>query len=460
MKKTGLHLLTIIIFLIPALGFAQTDAIEKSELKTVIDKLPEGNNQSRKTLSELIYSRKILNFPETPHQEKEAALIRDYLTSQAEKGDPQAQVDLGLAYMFGNILPADPDNAFKWLNAALNNKNINKNKNLESRAQSFLAYLYLTGNGTKRDSKKAFELLKAAEKNNDRDALFGLGSYYMLQSYLDYNHVREHFKTAFQYFEKAAALSHPLAYHELAIMYQNGRGIGQDQALGMKYLEKSAQLGSSKARASLAYQYSLRGKKAEAVNEYKILAKTGSRKAMFDLGLAYHYGGNGVQQDHAESFKWFAKASEQYGLMSDYWQGVAYYKGQGVAQDYDKAFALFMADANRGNTLAMEYVGKMYIYGQGSVKQDIPLGCSFSYRYHRAPLKTLSREIAYYKRNKKELKKYFDPEYYKELWSCYEYTDKHKNIDEILNMIEEHKSIIKHTNAKETYREKTWYQTN
>ena len=84
----------------------------------------------------------------------------------------------------------------------------------------------------------------------------------------------------------------------------------------------------------------------------------------------------------------------------------------------------------------------------------------FRYRYHRAPLKTLSREIAYYKRNKKELKKYFDPEYYKELWSCYEYTDKHKNIDEILNMIEEHKSIIKHTNAKETYREKTWYQTN
>lgn len=458
MKKIGLYFLPIIIFFTPALSLAQSDAAATSELGTIIRQSQTGNKSSRTALSALIYSKKILNYPKTPDQEKEAALLLDYLTPLAEKGDLQAQVDLGLVYMLGNIVPEDPEAALEWLNTALNNKNISKNKNLAARAQSFLAYFYLTGEGVKRDREKALQLLKAAEKYRDRDALFGLGVFYIHKSRYDYNNEREHFKTAFDYFEKAAASGHPSAYYEMSIMYQNGRGVKQDNSLAMSLLEKSVEMGSARGREWLAYQHSLRGRKEESIRAYRILAETGLRNAMLKLGSDYAYGA-GVPQDDAESFKWFSKASEQYGYMSDYWLGLAYYNGKGAPQDKDQAFGLFLGDAYRGNTLAMKYVGKMYIDEEGSVKKDVSLGCAFTYSYHNSKIKELKDDISHYKHYKKELKKYYDPVFYKELWSCYEYTDKHQNLDEITQMMEEIQVKIKQTNRQKSYREKMWYQS-
>lgn len=449
--------LPIIILFIPVLSFAQTNAVETFDLEGAISKSQAGNQQSKAALSELIHSKKILNYPKTPKQEKDAALLLSYLMPLAEQGDLQAQIDLGLVYMFGSIVPADSQAAFQWLNLALENKSSSQNNKLRARAQSFLAYLYLSGQGVQRDIDKAFELLKAAEKYNDPDALFGLGSYYMHQSYVDYNNEQGHFKTAFGYFQKAAALGHPSAYYEMSVMYEYGRSVKQDHSIATELLKKSVELGSIKGLERSAYWHSLKHEKEESIKEYMILANMGIRDAMFELGVNYAYGYGG-QKDDAESFKWFAKASEIHGYMSDYWLGLAYYKGQGVAKDYDQAFKLFLGDAYRGNRLAMEYVGKMYIYEEASVKKDVPLGCAFIYIAHQKNIKSLQREISDYKHSKKRILRKFDDSEKKELWGCYSYTNRHQNLDEITKMMDELQDKIKQTNVQENYQEKMWYQ--
>ena len=53
-----------------------------------------------------------------------------------------------------------------------------------------------------------------------------------------------------------------------------------------------------------------RGDYATALREWKPLAEQGNADAQFNLGLMYR-NGEGVQQDHEESAKWFRRAAEQ-----------------------------------------------------------------------------------------------------------------------------------------------------
>ena len=53
-----------------------------------------------------------------------------------------------------------------------------------------------------------------------------------------------------------------------------------------------------------------RGDYALALREFTPLAEQGDADAQFNLGLMYR-NGEGVQQDHKESAKWFRRAAEQ-----------------------------------------------------------------------------------------------------------------------------------------------------
>jgi len=89
----------------------------------------------------------------------------------------------------------------------------------------------------------------------------------------------------------------------------------------------------------------------------------------FILGLAYHRGVEGFQQDYEKAAKWYRLAALRGHLQAQANLGLLYAAGEGVPQDYAAAFRWSGMAAEAGNARAQALVGSAYLYGR-SVPQD------------------------------------------------------------------------------------------
>ena len=105
-----------------------------------------------------------------------------------------------------------------------------------------------------------------------------------------------------------------VAQYNLGVMYDNGRGVPQDNA--------------------------------QAVIWYRKAADKGYAAAQFNLGLMYD-DGRGVPQDYAQAVAWYRKAAEQGDAAAQFDLGVMYDNGHGVPQDYVEAHMWFNLAASR-----------------------------------------------------------------------------------------------------------------
>ena len=90
----------------------------------------------------------------------------------------------------------------------------------------------------------------------------------------------------------------------LGVMYDNGKGVPEDDA--------------------------------EAVKWYTLAAEQGNAAAQLNLGIKYAKG-QGVAQDDVEAVKWYKLAAEQGETAAQYNLGVRYATGKGVEKDYQRA---------------------------------------------------------------------------------------------------------------------------
>ena len=79
-----------------------------------------------------------------------------------------------------------------------------------------------------------------------------------------------------------------------------------------------------------------RGQYATALKEFLPLAKAGHAPAQYYLGLMYEQG-DGVEQDHVESARWYTRAAEQGDGLSQMSLSFLYLEGEGVALDLVEA---------------------------------------------------------------------------------------------------------------------------
>ena len=108
------------------------------------------------------------------------------------------------------------------------------------------------------------------------------------------------------------------AQYNLGVMYDNGKGVPQDDAEALKWYRKAADQGLAQAQYNLGVMYD-EGKGvpqdyAEALKWYRKAADHGEASAQFNLGFMY-YNGDGVPQDYVEAHKWLnlssARATEK-----------------------------------------------------------------------------------------------------------------------------------------------------
>jgi TPR repeat protein len=71
---------------------------------------------------------------------------------------------------------------------------------------------------------------------------------------------------------------------------------------------------------------------AEIIGEFRLAATKGDADAMFNLGLCYKNGEQGVEKDAATAFSWFQRAAETGGHATAQCNlAVSYYTGEAYA---------------------------------------------------------------------------------------------------------------------------------
>jgi TPR repeat protein len=138
------------------------------------------------------------------------------------------------------------------------------------------------------------------------------------------------YAAAVELFREAAEKGNAKAKFRLGLCYQEGKGVGKDEA-----------------RAALLFK--------EAVPELCKAAEQGDADAQILLGVCYQMG-TGVAQDMAEAVKWWRKAAEQGDDQAQYNLGVSYAEGIGVAKDKAEAVRWFTKAAEQGYQPAFDYL--------------------------------------------------------------------------------------------------------
>ena len=154
----------------------------------------------------------------------------------------------------------------------------------------------------------------------------------------------------------------------LAIRYEEGEGVNENDYEAVKWYRKAAEQGHAEAQCSLGdHYYTGEGVPKdynEAVKWYRKAAEQGDAEAMNNLGECYEEG-EGVSKDYNEAVKWYRKAAEQGYARAQKNLGLCYHDGNGVTQDYTEAVKWYRKAIEKGDDTAMNNLGYCYEYGEG-----------------------------------------------------------------------------------------------
>jgi len=202
----------------------------------------------------------------------------------------------------------------------------------------------------------------------------------------------ESYRTAFQSFEKAAKLDHPLAMYQLGMMTQDGAGVQQSHSQAVTWYRKAAEAGEPKAMSALGFMYlkgqGVRQDYSEAATLFERAGEQGNGNAFHNLAHMYREGlGVSKSEYTAEAFYekaaelgyeasihnlahlYYAKGSyykaatwvEKSAKLGDHWGmymlAAMYYNGNGLSRDHGKALQWFQKAATAGNVEAVTDLG-------------------------------------------------------------------------------------------------------
>lgn len=168
----------------------------------------------------------------------------DFATAQrefrlaAEAGDATAMLSLGFLYLHGEGVPANPQEAVRWLQPAAE-------RGLAP-AQHNLALAYYEGRGVTRNTAVAANYFESAALQGLADAQYNLGVLYSRGDGVLQDWARARF-----WHQKAAEQGVTDSQLALGVMHANGQGVPQDYAEAARWFAKAAAAGNTRARRTL-----------------------------------------------------------------------------------------------------------------------------------------------------------------------------------------------------------------
>ncbi|MCY4121795.1 MAG: caspase family protein [Acidobacteria bacterium] len=237
----------------------------------------------------------------------------------AERGDADAQAELGVRYGAGRGVERDYGEAVSWYRRAAEQG--------EARGQLELGFAYERGRGI---------------EQNDAEAV--------------------------RWYRRAAEQGDPHGQTNLGIMYRDGRALPQDDEEAVRWFRRAAEQGHANGQANLGYMYErgrgVEGNDEEASRWYRPAAEQGLAGGQAGLGVLYR-DGRGVPQDDVAAVEWFRRAADQRDVSSLYNLGWMYANGRGTRRDEAEAVRWFRRAAERGYASAQYALGWAYEAGRG-----------------------------------------------------------------------------------------------
>ena len=245
----------------------------------------------------------------------------------------------------------------KWLAAALIVLGLNQavraddvsdfRENLQAaergntQAQFNLGWMYANGRGVRQDDAEAFRWYRQAAAQGYADAQNNLGT-----MYTDGRGVRQDDAEAVRWYRQAAAQGAADAQNNLGMMYENGRGVRQDNAEAARWYRQAAAQGHAAAQNNLGLMYAegrgVRQDDAEAVRWYRQAAAQRYAAAQNNLGVMYA-NGQGVRQNYKIAGDIPPMHPKQNSIRYIESQGVDALDGPAAAADFGRRYAAVAA---------------------------------------------------------------------------------------------------------------------
>ena len=283
------------------------------------------------------------------------------IKAKAEKGDAQAQGDLGRCYALGEGVAKDAVEAVKWYRQAAERGN--------ATGENGLGFCYLNGEGVTKDAVEAVKWYRKAAEQGFAKAQVNLGLCYLYGEGVTKDAVE-----AVKWFREAATQGFAKAQVNLGYCYRDGDGVTKDAVEAVKWFREAATQGFAYGQLNLGICYykgnGVAKDPVEAVKWYRKAATQGLVHAQCFLSLCYR-DGDGVAKDVVESVRWLRKAAEQGDAQAQGDLGRCYALGEGVTKDPVEAVKWYRKAAEQGDAQAHFALGYCYRDGEGVTKDPV-----------------------------------------------------------------------------------------
>jgi TPR repeat protein len=278
----------------------------------------------------------------------------------AERGDFEAQCDLGWMYDNGRGVDTNCTLAMKWFLGAA--------KHGYARAQFSVGWMHEMGRGVKTNHLEAVKWYRKAAEQGFVRAQCSMGWMSEFGKDVKTNHLE-----AVKWYRTAADRGDARAECELARMYRDGKGVDEDDVEAVKWYRKAAEQEYADGEFYLGYMYfngiGVSADAEEAVKWYRKAATHGCAGAQCNLGVAYKYG-RGVAQNDAEAISWYRKAAEQGYIVAQCNLGSSYEFGRCVEKDEAEAVKWYRKAADQGDDEGQCSLANMCCSGRGIAKDE------------------------------------------------------------------------------------------
>lgn len=294
-------------------------------------------------------------------QDKAKALqLKDLqsLEDKAKAGDPEAETMLALALHQATLLKRDDAEALRLLRKAADQGS--------TAAQESLGIFSQMGIGMEKPSPaEALEWYKKAAQQGSLDAATNIALMYD-----DGKGIPKDPTQAMIWFRKAAEGGDATAQYNLALKYGRGEEVPQDYKEALRWLTTAADQNVLPAILDLAAFYlhprdGMARDVGRSIQYYKKAADLGSVPAQVKLGDIFYSGAEG-KPDYVQAVTWYRKAAEQGNPDAQFALAQRYELGQGVPPDSGEALRLLIAAADQGQTAAQYSLATMYEEGKGA----------------------------------------------------------------------------------------------
>jgi hypothetical protein len=235
---------------------------------------------------------------------------------------------------------------------------------------SLLGSFYLDGDIIAHDIEQAKYWLLKAKDNNDANAYYYLGTMYD-----DGKGYPNNYNTAIKNYEKSIELGSKQPYFRLGQIYEYGKGVNANYAKALEYYLKIDPVDLfTNEKLFFFYKYGLGTpiKYDKAIEYANILTykRNVSSSLYREIAEVYDIGGNGIEKNSFQAFKFYKKAADLNDTLSQIQVAYMYFNGFGTKTNYDSSFKYYAKASITGNSLANYNLGVCYLNGFGVQKSE------------------------------------------------------------------------------------------